>query len=505
MFSLKGVGQQSSHYCGVTLLSRPPGPTVLVTAAHCTYLCKSQEGKILPNCCCPNVGSSTCTDKEDCGTSPHTTEMTGDDVEVKCGEWDISDNLDEMYYVILPIVKLVRHPDFDISRGEQKSQFLVNDIAVIHVDDHKFESLSSTHNIYPACLPTPHLNPTRGVHSGWSTPPSREFVEDNVPAYLPYYKYFSRQWHFAMDISTCRDPVTDFLTGTGYKYPTNSFYPPATMCATEINGEFCPTSGESGSPLMVADQQGRLVAAGITSFTKGCSSFSFAQIFDDYSELSQLSENPAVYTRLSCYLPWVAEQYDMEYSPPEETDPACQTGQGDINEVTAEVCRTNPSASLWDARDGIETSCLFPFTLNGESYDTCVMAEISGLTMPVFRCPIRTVKNVETDYTDLHLTGSFCPTNSNSSSVDDGKVMYEWNDLGPVTNPVNGELELDPSNTDCITFPPTPSPPTPPPMIEVLPSPVDNQIDGRRPVFGTCKNNCPGGKINKICFKLTRL
>ena len=56
-----------------------------------------------------------------------------------------------------------------------------------------------------------------------------------------------------------------------------------------------------------------------------------------------MSENPSVYTRVSCYLPWVAEQYDMEYSQDGETDPACTNGQGYINEVTAEVCRTTPS------------------------------------------------------------------------------------------------------------------------------------------------------------------
>ena len=106
------MGQQSSHYCGVTLLARPPGPTVLVTAAHCTFVCKSEEGNIVPNCCCPNVGPDTCTDTEDCGTNPQTTEMTGDDVEVVCGEWNTAGNLNETYNVILPIKKFVRHPGF---------------------------------------------------------------------------------------------------------------------------------------------------------------------------------------------------------------------------------------------------------------------------------------------------------------------------------------------------------------------------------------------------------
>ena len=31
------------HYCSATLLSKPPKPTVLVTSAHCTFICKSEK------------------------------------------------------------------------------------------------------------------------------------------------------------------------------------------------------------------------------------------------------------------------------------------------------------------------------------------------------------------------------------------------------------------------------------------------------------------------------
>ena len=127
-----------------------------------------------------------------------------------------------------------------------------------------------------------------------------------------------------------------------------------------------------------------------------------------------------VYAKLSCYLPWVAAQYDMDFTPPGNPDPACLYGNGDITEVTAEVCRSNPFNNLQDRIDGIEAPCLFPFTLNGESHSGCIMSAIEDFTRPVFRCPIRTVKGAGpngTDYTDTHLTGGailaghFCPTN----------------------------------------------------------------------------------------------
>ena len=48
-----------------------------------------------------------------------------------------------------------------------------------------------------------------------------------------------------------------------------------------------------------------------------------------------------------------------------------------------------------------------------------------------------------------------------------GHVVYEWSEEGPVYGP-NGELELDPDNQNC---------------------------GFKRPIFATCKNNCPGGEI----------
>ena len=52
--------------------------------------------------------------------------------------------------------------------------------------------------------------------------------------------------------------------------------------------------------------------------------------------------------------------------------------------------------------------------------------------------------------------------------------VNEFNDDGPVYGP-NGELELDPDNYQC---------------------------GSGRPVFATCKNNCPGGEL---CYQLSVL
>ena len=60
--------------------------------------------------------------------------------------------------------------------------------------------------------------------------------------------------------------------------------------------------------------------------------------------------------------------------------------------------------------------------------------------------------------------------------------MLEFNEDGPVYGP-NGEWELDPDNNLCF---------------------IDGGVDSymARPVFATCKNNCPGGELSVISSEL---
>ena len=113
----------------------------------------------------------------------------------------------------------------------------------------------------------------------------------------------------------------------------------------------------------------------------------------------------------------------MDFTPGGQEDPDCSKGNGDITEVTAELCRTNPFGSLWDQKLNNEAPCIFPFTLNGERNEGCFLDDIQDFTRPVFRCPIRTVKGAGTNYTDedvvggAYTAGYFCPTNVNGQSV----------------------------------------------------------------------------------------
>ena len=460
-----------NHLCAATLLRSSPGPTVLITSAHCALLCKSGE-TVVDNCCCSNVANRTCSSTGQCGSNPTIEKMSGSDAEVLCGDWIIDGDVqaDENYNVVLTIEEVVPHPNFNISIGEGKSQFVQDDIAVLKVADTEELNLN---NVHPACFSNEQTSSGSGFQSGWSNPPPLDYVSTYAPGYVQYYEDFSKQWHYKMDLVECRDPVTNNW-GEPLQTPSNSFYPPATVCAKEQSREYCLSSGESGSPLMVEDGNGRLRVEGILSFVKGCDNFYFGlenqnTVFGTDGDdvligtgnagprygLYQLSENPSVYTRVGCYLPWIAEQFGLSYSG--SVDSSCDISSGDPEEVSSsQTCQSTPLASFYTVQQP-EVSCIFPFYLNGEKKESCVMLSQDDQLLPVFRCPIRSIKtkieNIDSynfDQVNDILNVQYCPT--------DPEVLG-----------VNGLPELDPSRS------------------------CPNQ--SKLSPFATCKNNCRGGTM----------
>ena len=62
------------------------------------------------------------------------------------------------------------------------------------------------------------------------------------------------------------------------------------------------------------ERKEKFKAEGILSFTKGCDSF-YLDPTDAGNNfyLSQRSSNPTAYTKIYCYLPWIAKQYGLHY------------------------------------------------------------------------------------------------------------------------------------------------------------------------------------------------
>merc|ERR1719278_379565 len=354
--SLRTRGVNSEHLCAVNLLAVPPNPTVIVGSAHCTYMCKDTDnnGVTLPACCCVtnDKGQESCSDDTvKCGTDPTAVEMDGSDAEIICGEWQTgstSQNASgEEYNVVLPIVEIIRSPAFDAGgRGPGGG----SDIAVFKVNDAGLQN-PRKHKIYPACLPPKDRNQMEreGVHSGWSKPPPLHFLERYGKGYLPFYSDFFKQWHYRMKIQEkCADPVKTQAFGLPIQYPSDTYYPPGTVCAVDVTSQSCFSTGDSGSPLMVReeDRPMRYFIEGVLSFVKGCEQFVFGArnanrtIFN----LLQNSENPAAYAKLSCHLPWIAEQYGLSYDA--DDDPSCNESTGELDPKPAPICRNTLGTDL---------------------------------------------------------------------------------------------------------------------------------------------------------------
>merc|ERR1712223_688820 len=207
------IKSDKSHYCGTTILSRPPGPLVMVTAAHCVHLCKSEDGNTRPNCCCDNVSGVRCSAESqiECGVSPSVEVMTGQDAEVICGEFQTGDltaeESGEEWNIVLDIEKISVHPDYNITLGEENSQYVYADMATIHLN----EDLSDEEitNLTPVCLPQPH-DSQFGVHAGWSSPPPLKFIQEELPFHEQFYEDFSKLWHYNMSFIECQDPTQYF-------------------------------------------------------------------------------------------------------------------------------------------------------------------------------------------------------------------------------------------------------------------------------------------------------
>ena len=122
---------------------------------------------------------------------------------------------------------------------------------------------------------------------------------------------------------------------------------------------------------------------GFLSFIKGCSRMALRTRTIKKRRLSFLNQGtktPAVYTKLSCFLPWIAEQYNMEFAEDYSLD--CSQGTGNISDFNADDCRSAVIEEL---------PCIFPFYWNEKLYDHCVFLEEEEFLFPVFRCPVRNI------------------------------------------------------------------------------------------------------------------
>ena len=176
--------------------------------------------------------------------------------------------------------------------------------------------------------------------------------------------------------------------------------------------------------------------------------------FDEYQQgrppFSLTQENPSVFTKLSCYLPWIAGQYQLSYEHEKEVlnDKSCMLGTGDPED--SQTCRE--SIGYFNAQ---ERPCIFPFYYDGALQDKCFQYTTNaGFFFPLFVCPTWNVTNKM-----------------------NGINSYGFRDLALAEYCPNADGELDSSDKSC---------------------PISERI----PPLVSCKNDCPGGELNYILYLL---
>ena len=400
--------------------------------------------------------------------------MDPKEVVVLCGEWETGptppEYSNEKYNLDLEVIEIIRHPAFDASElgvegGSDLAIFKIKEESSAALQDH-----SSASEINPICLPDPvSSNAKEAVNSGWANPPPLYFFDQFGSGFLPFLRDTFKQWHYKMRIEDdCREPRNLEANGLNITYPSVSYYPPGLICAKDITSQFCPTAGDSGSPLMVKDNLGRFTIQGVLSFLKGCDIFSMGPANEDRTAFYFVSstESPLAYTKLSCFLPWVAKQFGLFYEDRSRKDEACLRGTGQKPPFNSThqydaVCRQKKGSNLISR----EHPCIFPFYYKNRLYDSCALLETSNFVVPVWRCPVR---NITTKYpgTDINhfeddaiaQTKRYCldieaaiAAGCPPSSLDDCEFRL-----------LNPDIECDP-------------------FFQVQ-------------AFSTCKSDCPGGK-----------
>lgn len=183
---------------------------------------------------------------------------------------------------------------------------------------------------------------------------------------------------------------------------------------------------------------------GIQSFSKGCefNKLSYDEYLKDFTFFGVNQENPSVFTKVFCSLPWIAKQFNLSYEHEVLAEKNCRFGTRDPEDDQKQTCRESIGYLNSEERE-----CIFPYYYEGKLQNECFLFSTNAdFIIPTFRCPTWNIVN--------KING----TNS-----------YTFSDLILVEYCVNKDGELDPSIKSC---------------------PVSERI----PPLVPCKNNCPGGE-----------
>jgi len=211
----------------------------------------------------------------------------------------------------------------------------------------------------------------------------------------------------------------------------------------------------------------KLYIEGFASYMEGCTLVAFSE--PSWSPgsalLFQESINPTIYNKLSCHLPWIADQYDMVFNAG-DTDPECTEGVGDINSIQEEA-ETRECRCITSYDQISEAPCILPFYWEGKLNEGCNMLEHDGFLIRVFYCPIyNTVNKINginsftwDDFLEQFINSGLCPAEGTNTATDTGTPTVNATYQG--CDDPNGDGDYSDQITRIFPFQP-------------------------------CKNNCPG-------------
>ena len=311
----------------------------------------------------------------------------------------------------------------------------------------------------------------------------------------------------------CEEPRISEFAAQVIQHPSEAYYPPGLICAKDATLKFCPTAGDSGSPLMVREDGSlgtgeRYYIEGILSFLKSCERFRMEQTntntTDPFFSFDSFTESPIAYTKVSCFLPWVAQQFGLYF--PAADDEACVKGSGQKPPFNStheydSMCRETAASDVY----GDERECIFPFYLGEKLYNSCALYSPVNLAVPLWICPTR---NITTKYpgteinhfTDIDLRETYYVDTEHYYSTclpKESCIRTERSLSRTVNQIVEGcdyttcQWQLNPDMNG--------------PLLDEDGNPVQGRSEWvtKWLPFSTCKTDCPGGKYVVLCLMET--
>ena len=120
--------------------------------------------------------------------------------------------------------------------------------------------------------------------------------------------------------------------------------------------------------------------AGPLTMSKGCDEAVEEKTRMDRSAFIYRGSNPAVVTDATCYMDWIAEQYQLRLENDYESKTSCSQSSGDKEDINQDVCRTAQG-----------NTCNFTYP----GYESCRLYTEEGIAKNVFQCTNTQVSAVQ--------------------------------------------------------------------------------------------------------------